>query len=129
MRRFPLGEFLGFEYHPTPDGCEIEFQPQPEHLNPRGTLHGGILCDLTDAAMGLTWMQRVGEEQPFTTVELKINFLKPVWDSRLRAIPRILKGGRTVALLSCDVFDEKGSLVAFATSTVMMLSGDAAKGR
>ena len=92
-------------------------------------MHGGVLCDLTDAAMGLTWMQRVGEDEPFTTVELKINFLKPVWDSRLRAIARILKGGRTIALLACDVFDQKGSLVAHATSTVMMLSGDAARGR
>jgi uncharacterized protein (TIGR00369 family) len=129
MRRFPLGEFLGFEYHFTPEGCEIEFQPRPEHLNPRGSLHGGVLCDLTDAAMGLSWMQRVGEDQSFTTIELKINFLKPVWDSRLRAIARILKGGRTLALLSCDVFDQKGSLVAYATSTVMMLDGEAAKGR
>jgi len=129
MRRFPLGEHLGFEYFPTPEGYEIEFQPRPEHLNPRGTVHGGVLCDLTDAAMGLTWMQRVGEDQPFTTIELKINFLKPVWDSRLRAIARILKGGRTIALLACDVFDHKGSLVAHATSTVMMLSGDAARGR
>jgi uncharacterized protein (TIGR00369 family) len=129
MLRFPLGEFLGFEYFPTADGYEIEFQPQPQHLNPRGTLHGGVLCDLTDAAMGLTWMQRVGEDKSFTTIELKINYLKPVWDSRLRAIPRILKGGRTIALLACDVFDQKGSLVAHATSTVMMLDGEAAKGR
>jgi uncharacterized protein (TIGR00369 family) len=129
MRRFPLGEFLGFEYRFTPDSCEIDFQPRPEHQNPRGTLHGGVLCDLTDAAMGLTWMRRVGEEQPFTTLELKINFLKPVWASPLRAVPHILKAGRTVGLLSCDVFDEKGSLVAYATCTVIMLDGDAAKGR
>jgi uncharacterized protein (TIGR00369 family) len=129
MRRFPLGELLGFEYHETPEGYEIEFQPRPEHLNPRGALHGGVLCDLTDSAMGLTWMKRVGEDQSFATVELKINFLKPVWDSRLRAIPRILKGGRTVALLACEVFDPEGSLVAYATSTVMMLHGESAKGR
>jgi uncharacterized protein (TIGR00369 family) len=129
MRKFPLGEFLGFEYFPTPEGCEIEFQPRPEHMNPRGTLHGGVLCELADAAMGLTWMQQVGEDRAFTTVELKINFLKPVWDSRLRAIPRILKGGRTIVLAACEVFDQKGSLVAFATSTLMMLNGDAAQGR
>ena len=129
MLRFPLGELLGFEYHQTPEGCEIEYQPRPEHCNPRGALHGGIFCDLADAAMGLTWMQRVGEEQSFATIEFKINYLKPVWDSRLKAIPRILKGGQTVAVLACDVFDQKGSLVAHATSTVMMLHGDAAKGR
>lgn len=129
MRRFPLGELFGFEYRFTPEGCEIEFQPRPEHMNPRGTLHGGVLCELADAAMGLSWLQRVGEDQSFATLELKINFLKPVWDSRLRAVPRILKGGRTIALLSCDIFDQKGSLVAFATCTFMMLDADAAKGR
>ncbi len=129
MRRFPLGDFLGFEYNFTPEGCEIKFQPRPEHQNPRGTVHGGILCDLADAAMGLSWMQRVGDEKPFTTVELKINYLKPVWDSPLRAVAHILKGGRTIALLSCDILDQKDRLVAYATSTVMMLEGDAARGR
>jgi uncharacterized protein (TIGR00369 family) len=129
MRRFPLGEFLGFEYHFTAEGCEIDFEPRPEYQNPRGTLHGGVLCDLADAAMGLAWALRVGDEQPFTTVELKINFLKPVWDSRLHAVGSVLKGGRTIGLLACDIFDQKGSLVAHATSTVMMLDADAAKGR
>jgi uncharacterized protein (TIGR00369 family) len=78
MRRLPLGELLGFECHFTPDSCEIEFQPKPEHKHPRGTLHGGILCELADAAMGLTCVQRVSEDQSFATLELKVNFLKPV---------------------------------------------------
>ncbi len=128
MRRFPLGEFLGFEYRFTEDSCEIEFQPRPEHQNPVGTVHGGIFCDLADAAMGLAWAQR-SAGRTFTTVELKINYLKPVWDSRLRAVARVVKAGRTLALLACDIFDQKGSLVAFSTSTVMMLDDHAAKGR
>ncbi len=62
-------------------------------------------------------------------MELKINFTKPIWTGRLTAHVRIKKGGRTTALLECEVRDDKGSLVAFATSTCMILRGDMAKGR
>ena len=48
----------------------------------------------------------------FTTVELKINFLKPVWEGRLTAVGAMIKGGRTMALVECRVTDEEGSLVA-----------------
>jgi len=129
-RRFPWAEFLGFELNFNErEECEITFRPKPEHFNPMGTLHGGIFCDLADAAMGLTRIGLLAEDETFTTLELKVNYLKPIWNSTLRAVPHIVKGGRTIGLLSCDVFDETGSLVAYATSTVMNLRGQDAKGR
>ncbi len=57
----------------------------------------------------------------FTTVELKINFLKPVWEGRLTAVGEVIKAGRTLALIDCRITDEEGSLVAYATSTCMTL--------
>jgi uncharacterized protein (TIGR00369 family) len=99
------------------------------HGNPMGTLHGGILCDVADAAMGCAYASRLAEGESFTTLELKINFLKPVRAGRLVARARIVKGGRTIGLVECDVEDEAGSLVAHATSTSMTLRGDAASGR
>ena len=54
-------------------------------MNPMGTLHGGILCDMADAAMGCAYASRLGEGESFTTLELKINFLKPVWSGLLTA--------------------------------------------
>jgi uncharacterized protein (TIGR00369 family) len=99
------------------------------HANPMGTLHGGILCDLSDAAMGMAWASELEEGESFTTLELKINFLKPVWNGHLRAEARVLKRGKTVGLTQCDIRDAKGDLVAYATSTVMTLRGDQAKGR
>lgn len=126
----PLGKFLGFTHRYDPDGsCEVLFRPQPEHFNPHGTLHGGALAALADSTMGMTWLHGAAKGQSFTTLELKINFLKPVWHAPLRAVGRILKAGRTIGLVSCDVFDENGSLVAHATSTIMMLRGEAAEGR
>jgi uncharacterized protein (TIGR00369 family) len=94
-----------------------------------GTLHGGAVCDLADAAMGMAYASELERGESFTTLELKINFMKPVWRSHLRAEGKVVKRGRTVGLVECDVLDEKGSLVARASSTCMTLRGDAAKGR
>jgi uncharacterized protein (TIGR00369 family) len=94
-----------------------------------GTLHGGILCDLSDAAMGVAFASTLAENETMTTIELKINFLKPVWNTKLRAVAKIIKKGSTIGLLECHVYDEKNSLVAHSTSTCMILRGDMAKGR
>lgn len=107
----------------------IEFEATEAHANPMGTLHGGVLCDIVDAAMGLAYAANLGEGESFTTLELKINFLKPIWKARLRAVGRVVKQGRTVSLVECDVTDDKGSLVARATSTCMTLRGKQAQGR
>ena len=62
--------------------------------------------------------------ETFTTLELKINFLKPVRTGRLTATGRLVKGGRTVGLVKCDVHDNKNRLVARASSTCMTLRGE-----
>ncbi len=107
----------------------FELEVDRRHANPMGTLHGGVLCDLADGAMGMAWSSELEEGESFTTLELKINFLKPVWNGRLRAEARVLKRGKTVGLAECDIRDEKGDLVAYATSTLMTLRGDQARGR
>ena len=71
----------------------------------------------------------LADDETFTTVELKINFLKPVWRGRLTAAARLVEGGRTLGLLECDVTDEQGRLVARASSTCMTLRGAQADGR
>src|SRR5215204_3605484 len=82
------------------------------HANPMGTIHGGILCDVADAAMGIAYAANLDEGESFTTLELKINYLKPVWNSLLRATARVVKQGQTVGLVECDVTDDKDMLVA-----------------
>jgi uncharacterized protein (TIGR00369 family) len=94
-----------------------------------GTLHGGILCDLVDGAMGTAYASLLDDGESFTTLELKINFLKPVRTGRLEAVGTVVKAGRTVGLSECRVTDEGGSLVAHATSTCMTLRGEQAEGR
>ena len=79
--------------------------------------------------MGIAYSSNLEEGESFTTLELKINFLKPIWKARLRAIGRVVKQGRTVGLVECDITDEQENLVAHATSTCMTLRGEQAQGR
>ena len=126
----PIAQLIGFDLVSVKAGeAVVEFQATEAHANPMGTLHGGVLCDIADAAMGIAYSSNLAEGESFTTLELKINFLKPVWKARLLAVGRVVKQGRTVGLVECDITDEKGNLVARATSTCMTLRGEQAKGR
>jgi uncharacterized protein (TIGR00369 family) len=107
----------------------MEMEAGPQHANPMGTLHGGVLCDLADAAMGMAYASSLDEGETFTTLELKINFLRPVWTGRLIATGRVVKGGQTVGLVECDIHDDQERLVARASSTCMTVRGTEAAGR
>jgi len=125
-----IAKLIGFDLvSVNPGEAVIEFQATEAHANPMGTLHGGVLCDIADAAMGIAYSSNLEDGESFTTLELKINFLKPIWKARLRAIGRVVKQGRTVGLVECDITDEKGTLVARAASTCMTLRGEPAQGR
>ena len=126
----PIGETIGMRIVDIDiDRAAFEMDAEHRHSNPMGTMHGGVLCDLADGAMGMAWSSALVEGETFTTLELKINFLKPVWNARLRAEARVIRRGKTVGLVDCQVRDEKGDLVAHATSTLMTLRGEQARGR
>jgi uncharacterized protein (TIGR00369 family) len=126
----PVARLVGFKLVAVAPGSAVfEMEAGPQHANPMGTRHGGILCDLADAAMGIAYASTLEEGESFTTLELKINFLKPIWKARLRAEAHIVKRGKTVGLVECDVVDETGGLVARASSTCLTLSGKMAAGR
>ena len=128
--RLPVAELVGFRITEAADGRAVaDFEAGPQHANLNGTLHGGILCDVSDAAMGLAFATTIEGEQSFTTIELKINYFRPVWKARLRAEARVVRRGKTVGYVECDVIDEAGRLVAKASSTCMVLDGNRAAGR
>ncbi|MDQ6675962.1 MAG: PaaI family thioesterase [Acidobacteriota bacterium] len=125
-----IAKLIGFRLTSyTKGSVTFEMEARPEHRNPMGTLHGGILCDLGDAAMGTSTATTLEEGESFTTLELKINFLKPVWNGKLIAAGRVVRRGRTIVLNECDITDEKGSLVARLSGTCMILRGEQAVGR
>jgi uncharacterized protein (TIGR00369 family) len=126
----PIAQLLGIRAVTFDEGSAVlELEAEGRHANPMGTLHGGVLCDLADLAMGVACYSTLAAEESFTTLELKINFLKPVWTGRLTARAEVKKGGRSTVFLACEVHDDKNSLVAVASSTCMILRGDSARGR
>lgn len=126
----PIAQLIGMRAVAFDEGSTVlELDADGRHANPMGTLHGGVLCDLADLAMGVACYSTLEPGESFTSLELKINFVKPVWNGRLTARAEVKKGGRTTALLQCEIRDEKGALVAFATSTCMILRGGMARGR
>jgi uncharacterized protein (TIGR00369 family) len=126
----PIAQTLGFRLLEVRPGEAIfTIDTEDRHANPMGTLHGGVLCDIADAAMGCAYGASLEDGESFTTLELKINFLKPIWKDRLTATGRVVQKGRTVGLTDCTVTNSKGERVAYATSTCMTLRGDQARGR
>ena len=126
----PVAELIGFEFVYAREGSSrMELVVDERHANPMGTVHGGILCDLADAAMGTAYASQLATGESFATLELKMNFLRPFWTGRLVARGRVVSKGRTVGMTECDVEDDVGRLIARATSTCLTLRGDAASGR
>jgi uncharacterized protein (TIGR00369 family) len=126
----PVGRLIGFEAKEWADGRSVvTLAAGPQHANPMGTLHGGILCDIADAAMGIAFASTLAPDESFTTIELKINFFRPVWEAALKAEGKVVRRGSSVGYVECEITDEKQRLVAKAASTCMVLRGQSAQGR
>jgi uncharacterized protein (TIGR00369 family) len=126
----PIAELIGFSVEEISDGRAVaSLQSGPQHANPMGTLHGGVLCDVADAAMGMAFASTLAPGESFTTMALGINFFRPVWQARLRAEARVINRGKNVGYVECEVTDENGKQVAKANSTCFILRGEPAKGR
>jgi uncharacterized protein (TIGR00369 family) len=118
----PIGQLLGCVLkHIEPGRAIVDMKVDERHHNPLGTLHGGIYCDLADAAMGYAFAATLAEGEMFTTVELKINFFRPVRVGELTAEAKVIKNGSTLGYVECEVKDQDGKLVAKAASTCMRL--------
>jgi uncharacterized protein (TIGR00369 family) len=130
LQQMPILQLLGAKVIAVEEGGATVSLPVDERLaNPMGTLHGGVMCDIADAAMGMAYASTLEDGESFTTLELKINFLRPVWRATLAARATVVQRGRTAGLAECSITDEKGRLVARATCTCLTLRGEQASGR
>ena len=125
----PAAMLLGMRLESFGSGeAVVALDAAAAHTNPMGTVQGGIPAAVADAAMGWAFMTTLGDGESYTTLEIKVNFLRPVWTGRLEARARVKSAGRTVALVECDVMAD-GKLVAHGVSTCMTLRGEQAAGR
>src|SRR5882762_4516277 len=118
----PVARLIGFEVKEVADGRAIvTLAAGSQHANPMGTLHGGVLCDIADASMGMAFASTLTPGESFTTIELKINFFRPVWEARLRAEGKVVRRGSTIGYIECEITDESGRLIAKVSLTSMPL--------
>lgn len=126
----PVARLIGFEAKEVTEGrAVVALAAGPQHANPMGTLHGGILCDIADFAMGIAFASTLAHGESFTTIELKINFFRPVWKADLKAEGKVVRRGKSVGYIECEIKDEKNRLVAKAASPCMVLRDEGATGR
>jgi uncharacterized protein (TIGR00369 family) len=126
----PIAQLIGFKPIAFENGeVVLEFEASEKHTNPMGTLHGGVLCDVADLAMGMVFASTLEDGESFTTLELKINFFRPVFNEKLLAYGKMVKRGKTVGMVECEIKNSTGALVAKVSSTCMVLRGQQATGR
>ncbi len=97
----------------------------PWLCNAFGVIYGGAIAFLTDATMILAAGSTVPAGTAFNTIDLKINFFRPVLpgDGELRARATVIHRGRTMAVVNCEVRDDRDKLAAQATSSILLLPG------
>jgi uncharacterized protein (TIGR00369 family) len=126
----PIADLIGFRVDSARAGEAVGIlDAGPQHANPMGTLHGGALCDVADAAMGMAFASTLEPGESFTTMSLTINFFRPVWQATVRAEARVINRSTNVGYVECDITDQNGKRIAKAASTCTVLRGDTAKAR
>jgi len=94
-----------------------------------GHCTAGFFATLLTPPWGMAFASTLTAEESFTTVELKINFFRPIWQAELKAEGTVAQRGRTIGYVECNITDEQNRLVARAASTCMVLCGQKASGR
>lgn len=120
-----IGRLLGIRLDEVEHGRMVmSLDTQPDFANPLGTVHGGIAATLLDSVMGCAVHTTLPPLVGYTTLELKVNYIRAVQtDGRtLTAEGTIVHSGRRIATAEGKVTDERGRLIAHATTTCMIIN-------
>jgi uncharacterized protein (TIGR00369 family) len=122
----PIAATLGFSLRSVEIG-EAVFAGTPDEsvYNPIGVVHGGLVCTLLDSALGCAVHSTLAAGVWYTSIELKVNYLRPVTagSGELTARGWVTKPGRRVAFADGDVRDADGTVLATATGSCLVTSG------
>jgi uncharacterized protein (TIGR00369 family) len=117
-----FNHLIGFELvRVHRDGLTIQCYVRPELLNSAGAVHGGVTASLADVAVGSALYHHFGGTRRFTTVELKVNYFRPVTEGRLLARSRLVRIGSRICVGQVDLSDEHRRSVGLAIVTYMLL--------
>jgi len=119
----PIAETLDFGMAEVHEGrCVFTGLPSKKHYNPSGSVHGGFAATLLDSAMGCAVHTMVPAGKGFTTLEIKVNYVRPMFEStgEVRCEAAIINVGKSVATADGKILDSKGRLLAHGTTTCLI---------
>jgi uncharacterized protein (TIGR00369 family) len=123
----PIASLMGFSLVEVRQGFAVfECEPAEFHYNPIGAVHGGLACTLLDSALGCAGHTTLPAGVGYTSVDLNVRYLRPITHESgvLRATGRVVKPGRRVIFTEGELTDAAGRVVAAATSSLLVLSGE-----
>ena len=123
----PIGRLMGFRVIEADDGHAVfEVTPGEEHYNPIGVVHGGLAATLLDSAMGVAVHATLGQGEAYTTLEIKVNYVRPMTRDTgpARAIGDVVHVGRRTATAEARLEDANGKLLAHATCTCLIMRAE-----
>lgn len=118
-----IGHQLGFELTEAEEGRVVfAATPTEASYNPLGTVHGGYIATLLDSAVGCAVHTTLKPHFRYTTLELKISYLRPLTSTtgRIEAEGRVVQTGRRAAFAEGKVTDARGRVYATATTTCLV---------
>ncbi|PJJ48269.1 uncharacterized protein (TIGR00369 family) [Mumia flava] len=121
----PIATLVGFDLTVVEDGhVEFTLTPQEYHYNPIGSVHGGVYATLLDSAAGCAVHSTLPAGVGYTSQDLTVKFLRrlTVDSGPVRCIGRVMHRGRTTALAEAQLLDSDGRLLAYATSSCLVLA-------
>ena len=122
VARMPFNSWIGIRLAGVhADGVTIECKLRDELLNASGVLHGGVTATMADVAVGIAIAHHLGRPRAATTVEMKLNYLRPVIHGKIVARARLLRVGQSICCGSVSLYDGAKQLVGSALVTYMLL--------
>ena len=95
----------------------VELDVDERFHNPMGRVHGGILSALADAATGIAFGRTLDAGQDFSTVDLQIQYMRPVKRRQLIAKAWVKQRGLRIGFVECEIRDSRDRLIASASCT------------
>jgi acyl-CoA thioesterase len=122
----PYGELIGWRLLQRENGnSRYELDVAPQHLNPNGVIHGGVLFALADNGMGAALTTLLGEHERCASIAVNITFLKAVTTGTLVCTTRTVQKGRSVAFMESEVSNGE-QVVARAQGTFSIFKSNRA---
>jgi len=120
--RMPFNRSLGLRIAKVhQDGVTIEIPVRDDMRNLAGLLHGGVSATIADAAVGIAVLRHFGGQRACTTVDLKINYFRPIANGKVVARSKLLRIGNHLVVGTVELKDAGRNLAGFATVTYMLL--------